>query len=364
MAHQSYDHSAFIEGTLKKYQSIGWDTQVVLDQGARTVWLMQAMHIEHSDAKRGFQVQIECYKRQTNKAAFGEPEKTFTLNEKAVVNLFSYLQRQQALGEVDLGSEYIAIPVGHKIGGLSKGSLRGLVGVLEVLEAEQLEELLTSGHLTKEVLSNLGAVSQFLRHKSAVLELRNLLKTEKDERVYQNWFEKHPWICGTNYVARLDVRKIGLHEVTDIVMQTTEGYLDLFELKRPEFEVLRLNPNHKTYFFSTETSQAISQAANYISKTEENRYMLAQVEKAIFLKPRARIIIGRSSSWDKSKQDALRTLNATLHYIEVWTYDHVLAMAEQMVRLFEAAPRRERPEIANVEVPEEGSPADPDDCPF
>lgn len=198
--------------------------------------------------------------------------------------------------------------------------------------------MLANGELTAEVVRNIGAASQHLRYKAAVAELKTLLSSQTDEQVYQQWFENHPWIFGTHYVGRLDLRRIGLHEISDMVMQTTDGYLDLVELKRPNLEVLRLDRSRQTYYFNADVAVAIAQCANYITKTEENRHQLAQVEGAFFLKPRARIIIGHDTGWDKQRRDALRTLNGSLHFIEVWTYDQLVAMAERMVALYESPP--------------------------
>jgi hypothetical protein len=97
MSKQPFDHSEFIAGTLNRHQQVGWADQVVLDQGPRSIWLMQAKHIVHSNGRRGFDLQIEKYAKKTNREAFGHPEKSFPLSEQAVVNLFDCLQRQQAL---------------------------------------------------------------------------------------------------------------------------------------------------------------------------------------------------------------------------------------------------------------------------
>ena len=59
MPKQSFDHSEFIAGTLKRHQQVGWAEQVVLDQGPRSIWLMQAKHIDHGNGRRGFDLQIE-----------------------------------------------------------------------------------------------------------------------------------------------------------------------------------------------------------------------------------------------------------------------------------------------------------------
>jgi Domain of unknown function (DUF4263) len=359
MPKQSFDHSEFIAGTLKRHQQVGWADQAVLDQRPRSIWLMQAKHIVHSDGRRGFDLQIEKYVKKTNREVFGHPERSFPLSEQAVVNLFDYLQRQQALEKIDLGGGYLAIPLKTQQS-FSGKQIDGVATLFRsLIESNQLSELLTSGRLTKETVANIGAASQHARYKTAVAELRKLLKVAEDEKVYQQWFEAHPWICGANYVRRTDVRRIGLHDITDIVMETTDGYLDLFELKRPDLPVLRLDKGRDIYFFSKEASQAIAQAANYVVKTEENRHMLAQTEKLFFLKPRARVVIGRSDSWQKAPRDALRILNGSLHFIEVWTYDDVLAMADQMMRMYEGAAdassndqaTQNEPDVSNDDIP-------------
>lgn len=340
MAKQQFDHSEFIAGSLHRYQQVGWAEQVTLDQGPRSLWLMQAKHIEHSNGRRGYALQIQKYAKAKNSVPFNLPEISFELGEQAVGTLFQYLQCQQALGNVDLGSGYLAIPVTPNQTRLASKQIDNAAALFRALiESNQLPELLASGHFTKALLASLGAASQHVRYKTAVAELRQLLETVTDEQTYQDWFEEHDWICGTNYVKRVELRRIGLHEITDIVMKSTDGYLDLIELKRPSSPVLVLDKGRNLFFFSRDVSQAVAQAAGYITKTEENRHLLAQTEKLVFLKPRARIVIGRSHNWEQEPRDALRVLNASLHFIEVWTYDDLLAMADQLVKLYETATR-------------------------
>ena len=352
MPKQPFDHSEFITGTLNRHQQVGWAEQVVLDQGPRSIWLMQAKHIVHSNGRRGFDLQIEKYAKRTNRESFGLPERSFPLSEQAVMNLFDYIQQQLALEKIDLGSAYLAIPLDVQQG-LSTKQIDGVATIFRgLIKNKQLATLLSSGILTKEVVENIRAASQHAQFKAAIAELRMLLETSSSEPKYQRWFEAHSWICSTNYVRRIDARRIGLHEITDIIMETTDGYLDLFELKRPDLPVLRLDQSRSIYYFSREASQAIGQAANYVVRTEENRHMLAQREKLFFLKPRARVVIGRSNSWQQPLRDALRILNGSLHFIEVWTYDDVLAMADQMVRMYEGRAKGGLAEHTNPEEPD------------
>jgi hypothetical protein len=338
MPKQSFDHTEFIEGKLRQSKQIGWDEQVTLEKGPRSLMLMQARQIDHNDGHRGIRLHITKFTKQKNTTPF-EEKIDLEIGEDAIPILFDYLNRQQALMGVKLGSPYVAMEVNGSKHNFSDNDWHAFSSLLITLnENNQFEKLLADGLLTIETLTNIGAASQHLRYKDALSILKNLLETQTNEQVFHNWFKAHPWILGTHYSKLVDVRRIGLHEISDLVMQTTDGYCDLFELKRPDMEVLRFDSSHKNYYFSADTSMAIAQCANYIKTTEENRHMLVQSEGTLFLKPRARIIMGRSNDWDQPKQNALRTLNGSLHFIEVWTYDLLLEMSEQMVTMYDKPP--------------------------
>jgi len=310
------------------------------------------MHVNHTNGERKFQIQIEKYAKKTNSQSFSNPESSITLDEDAVIKLLNYLQLQQSLGKIELGSKYIAFPVDDSKT-FNQKQLQDVGRMLQgLLKNGQISTLVSLGAISKEALENIGAATQQASYKAAVKELRQLIETEKDESVFQKWFEEHPWLLGTHYIEKVDNRTIGLHEVADIIMRTTDGYLDLFELKRPDKEVLRLDTSRKCYCFSADTSQAIAQAAHYIAKTEANRNQLAQEDNLLFLKPRARIIIGRSNTWDQKMRDALRILNGALHFIEIWTYDYLIAMAERMVKFYEKGTlshvSREKNEVTDI----------------
>ena len=348
MARQTFDHSEFIHGQLRRHQQVGWDEQVVLGQGPRSIWLMQAKHIDHTDGSRGVELQVQHYRKTRNTQPFDKPVTSFTLREGAVQNLAQYLQKQRALAGVDLGEDYVAIPVSGKMAGLSAREL-GMVSefLCAAVKDGQITELVEGGLVAEEVLTGLGVASQHFRHKKAIQELEALLDEGASELDCQQWFEGHPWVFGIEYVEHVSARRIGLHEITDVLLKTVDGYLDIFELKRPDTQVLNHDRSRDNYYFSQEVSSAISQCANYMKTVEENRHLLAQVEHLPFLKPRGRIVVGRSADWNQTKKDGLRTLNSALHFIEVLTYDQVLSMATQLVGRYETdldAEKRENDE--------------------
>jgi hypothetical protein len=62
------------------------------------------------------------------------------------------------------------------------------------------------------------------------------------------------------------------------------------------------------------------------------------------IRPRVRIVIGRSSTWSEEQHEAFRRLGATLHDIEIMAYDHVIERALQLVARYEHGIAVERPE--------------------
>ncbi len=336
MAKQTFDHTEFTQGRLNQHKSVGWDNQITLSQGPRSLWLMQAMHVKHNDNTRGIKLQLEHYDKNSNKGLFSQPDIKFSLDEEAVKLLFDYLQKQQSLEGINLGSDYISIPLKGSVTGLTKnqqGALSNLIA--NMFNEENLTKLIDQGSLSNEALNHINIVSQHIKYRKAVEELEALLESKDDEQTYQDWFKEHPWVFGIHYIRCIDPRRIGFHEIADILLETVDGYLDVFELKRPDMQVLRKDGAHELCFFSKDTSAAIAQCAKYMQRVDENRTHLKYNEHMPFLKPRARIIIGRSNDWEDDKKDALRTLNASLHYIEVLTYDNVLAMAQRMIDQYE-----------------------------
>jgi hypothetical protein len=69
---------------------------------------------------------------------------------------------------------------------------------------------------------------------------------------------------------------------------------------------------------------------------EVNQAVLKSEDGLDVLKPRAKIVIGRSSQFRDAKEKvALRTLNDTLHNIEVITYDEIVARAHRIVTSYD-----------------------------
>ena len=157
----------------------------------------------------------------------------------------------------------------------------------------------------------------------------------------------------------LDERAIDTTNITDYLMQTYDGFLDIVEIKRPEgnLQFWAHALDHGNYVQSSDLTKAITQATKYIYELEREANSVILFERVgcvKTIKPRCSLIFDRSNSWNNEQKEAFRILNSSYHTLTIITYDHVLKRAER---------------ILGVDEPEENQNAetefsDNDDIPF
>lgn len=185
-----------------------------------------------------------------------------------------------------------------------------------------------------DTINNIAAAIQQTRYKDAVSELKIVLSNKHDEDSYRKWFLAHSWVFGTEYLKPEHNKQVGWKSKGDIILTSVDGYQDIIELKLPTAKILIYDDSHDNWYPSQELSLTIAQVAKYIHESEDERTTIALKEKLPFLKPRARIVIGRSNDWDENQSHALRRLNAALHSIQIITYDHLLMSALRMIQYY------------------------------
>lgn len=157
----------------------------------------------------------------------------------------------------------------------------------------------------------------------------------KAEHEYQQWFETHPWVFGTEYVRRIPARTIDLHSQADILLVSVDGFVDVFELKKPSEAPLLFDSSHDTYYPSAELSKSLAQAMHYLRVINENRRALVEDWGELVFRPRAIIVVGRSHDWAEPQKRGWRNLRTSLQNIDLLTFDQVLARAEQLIAQYE-----------------------------
>jgi hypothetical protein len=219
---------------------------------------------------------------------------------------------------------------------LSLGDRAEFVAVVAQLLADpevvrQLRDPRLRDHLSAALHGALRAADL----QAAADELTGALDAgETREEVYQQWCDRHAWAFGQAYVMRDDVRRLDPRNIVDLLLTELAGFRDVVELKRPDVPVLRADPSHGSYYFSSHASRAIGQVHKYMDVLQDTMSRSLEAHPLLIAyHPRATIVIGRSHKWRREQTRALRGLNARMHNITVMTYDHLVAQARQLLRV-------------------------------
>lgn len=174
-----------------------------------------------------------------------------------------------------------------------------------------------------------------IKHK-AVEIFGKMLEDDLTEHNWQKWFEDNSWILGTEYVKVLDERNIDTKNITDFLMVTSDGFLDIVEIKRPDGELhfWANSKDHDNYIPHQDLVKAITHASSYIYEVEREANsvkFLERVDYVKIIKPRCVLIYGRSDDWNNEQKESFRLLNSNYHNLNILTYDHVLERAIRMI---------------------------------
>jgi Domain of unknown function (DUF4263) len=161
------------------------------------------------------------------------------------------------------------------------------------------------------------------------------------ENSWQEWIYKNNWIFGIQYGMHIGHPKVGFRSILDYLFPTPDGFIDILEIKKPSYEVIKEDKSHPGAFkWSGEVNEAIGQVIKYLSEIELHQLIIAQNLKRELslelstIKPRAFILIGKSDDWNDTKKEAFRRLNHSLHGIEVLTYTHLLRRGENFIKVY------------------------------
>lgn len=198
----------------------------------------------------------------------------------------------------------------------------------------------------KTALTDLQRQSSLSFYQQSLDELKLRLTKNypevKGKYSWQKWIYKNHWLFGVQYLAPIEKAKIGFDNIPDFLFPTLDGFIDILEIKRPTFETIREDPSHAgSYIWCPETNKAIGQAVNYIQNMELNQLLLTKRINEKYgeeypipihaIKPRAFILIGNSTEWNRKRREAFRTLNYSLHGIEVLTYSDLIRRGESII---------------------------------
>ena len=212
---------------------------------------------------------------------------------------------------------------------------------------ESLEEL--------NLIEDLPAAFKYKTYKQEFDNLETLLKLEEEEEsivssiqkephlknyiaggpesIFQKWIERNlQWIFGVEYkIHKTNFRRIALLSEADVVLESMDGFIDLIELKRPSHKMLNEDKSHNSYYPAAELSKAIGQCGHYLKKMDEYKLQLQNEHKVKVLRPRIKIIIGRTNDFNDEQYEALRMLNSNFNNIQIISYDYLLSCGQHIL---------------------------------
>lgn len=333
---------------------------VVLKEGKRTRkvathWTIRNRHTEerHHDA-----LSIKTYRGSRNEWV-EDPEHSISLEggegDDEIQKLLDFIlvARGASVPQASENFVVVAAPGDER----QREALRKIMGsasasgkadaLAEVLErsmgdAEFFRALIERAARSPQLFAEAAAALNLVTYKRAAEELRGMIEAQAPvrEATLQAFLQEHPWMFGSEYSELLGRRRWTRDEEQDFVLRrTTDGYIELVEIKTPlnGVNLFVHDRSHNSHYAGAELSKAIGQVAQYIEKLDARRDAILADDQEDTCKIRAKIIIGRDG--DEGQQEALRRLNGHLHRVEVLTFDQLLRIAEGVLGYVEGAMR-------------------------
>ena len=223
-------------------------------------------------------------------------------------------------------------------------------GILSVLRAvsgkRRLPRELTETLERLQTTSNLVGYTRVVDQLEARLKSRRGYAEAGGDDSWQKWIYRNSWLFGPMYLEPIQWQSVGFRSKPDFLFPTLDGFLDILEIKLPTADVIREVGRHHAW--SDATNRAIGQVVAYIEDADMNRPALERDINDNYTgqlglrvtasRPRAFILIGRDTHWRERQREAYRTLNYSLHGVEIVTYDELLRRGRKIIELYSQAP--------------------------
>lgn len=315
-------------GRVRTYGNLGFSDEIVLHEGANVLLKAKATLVRRPDGTpHSVRLSIDRYCRKSRRDAWpAAPSKHIPLDGPAFDALYSHMSAWRDLLPTGKSSRYTTVLLDD-----DRPDAQGLLALLAGFRRNPRAFLPVVRLLSDGDAGALQAATNLARMKRSRDELVALIATDPLERELQTWFEEHPWIFGSEYVAREPRRRFDIDSDADFLLRSADDFIDLFELKRVNAGVLRWDPSHKVWSPAGDLAGAIGQALKYSEALDDQKFVLRERFNLSVVYPRVRVVLGRSHDWEEDQKRALRRLNAHLAGIEVLTFDQVLARADVMI---------------------------------
>ena len=189
--------------------------------------------------------------------------------------------------------------------------------------------------------------------EQVVAEYERKLKRSGSEHIWQQFLRKHILLFLHSYAAVIEKQSVDIDgKFPDFMLVDPYGYLDIYEIKKPQTTLLKHDSSRNNYYWAPEICKAMSQVEHYIDQTRHYRLEIAEKVRTKqglpikIVRPRGFIIAGTRSQLDNDEMaEDFRVLNDSLKNIDVLFYDDLLENIKAMLNRFSkggasSAPRR------------------------
>lgn len=120
---------------------------------------------------------------------------------------------------------------------------------------EKAKMILDSGILNNDI----SLLIENTKRVKAIKDFKDNLQANYLEPHWQKFFEENKWIFGSKYYQILDERTIDVHNISDFLVESYDGFIDIVEIKKPNGMKFWGNSlDHGNYYPSTELVKAIA----------------------------------------------------------------------------------------------------------
>jgi len=173
-----------------------------------------------------------------------------------------------------------------------------------------------------------------------IKEFKSKLKRKvQNEQIWQNFLSEYILLLRNTYGEVLEKESVTLQgKYPDFMLLDPYGYLDIYEIKKPSTNLMKLDKSRNNFYWDVEISKAISQTENYLYQVQRCSDTLIndiRRNKGIdvnIVRPKGYIIAGMRDQLTKGKMlDDFRILSEALKNIDIILYDDLLTNLESFV---------------------------------
>lgn len=217
-----------------------------------------------------------------------------------------------------------------------------VVGLLSDSDKEALLELyptliqdepftLKASKKLRFIVEGMGATKAVYLEK-VIAEFETKITKASAEHTWQTFLREHILTMLNTYAAVIEKQSVAIGgKYPDFMLVDAYGYVDIYEIKKPQTDVLKYDDGRDNYYWSSEVARAISQTEKYMDEVSKNRHEIADKLRrkggpgVNLVRPRGFVVVGRRSQLaNQAMQDDFRILNDCLKNIDILFFDDLL----------------------------------------